>query len=547
MSILAIYRAAFTLLPMPGAKVLVTVTYNMLFWACQAAAFVVGIIGHLCSLIINFALSRRREFLADAGAVELTKNPDAMISALRKIAGRSDVPTTIDGVREMFFDNPHLAGIEGLFATHPPIEKRIEALIRYARDVASPDVQGRSPKLADRVGPPLRRLTADYYPLLAKVVLALSPNTKAAREAAYQRVRQVLQKQLALLEPPLSRAEIEAEQLILSETIGRLELENSSAIENQNSISRSDVPEKASIKNANRRGRNAAIVATSTIAVLVIAIAGYLYLGPLFLSNLLPATADADTYVDWSSDRDGSPKTYSVNGVRIVLRSAGDRNEGHPRLEVTSPAGVNIAVDGPIQLFAKTAAIRVTHLDPAHSKLDIIFGSYTYGAHCCTAIKVLSLINGAWRLVDLGQWDGDAVPEPQHVNGEVALIFGDNTFLYSFAPYAASAMPLKILLIENGDILDASRDSNFQPLHEKNMRENQQLCARHLNGGCAAYVASAARIGLFDQAWSFMLQNFDPQSNWSLNFCNPSVASECVTFASFPQALDWFLRRQAYR
>ena len=43
------------------------------------------------SVVIRFALSRRREFLADAGAVELTKNPDAMISALRKIENRGEL------------------------------------------------------------------------------------------------------------------------------------------------------------------------------------------------------------------------------------------------------------------------------------------------------------------------------------------------------------------------------------------------------------------------------------------------------------------------
>ena len=45
----------------------------------------------LLSIVIRFALSRTREYLADAGAVELTKNPDAMISALRKIEGHGEL------------------------------------------------------------------------------------------------------------------------------------------------------------------------------------------------------------------------------------------------------------------------------------------------------------------------------------------------------------------------------------------------------------------------------------------------------------------------
>ena len=83
------------------------------------------------SVAIRFALSRRREFLADAGAVELTKNPDAMISALRKIENRGELEVATAGVMEMCIDNPR-EGFQDLFATHPPIDKRIDALVRYA-------------------------------------------------------------------------------------------------------------------------------------------------------------------------------------------------------------------------------------------------------------------------------------------------------------------------------------------------------------------------------------------------------------------------------
>src|SRR5215471_14261093 len=62
----------------------------------------------LLSLMIRFALSRQREFLADAGSVELTKNPDAMISALRKIEGRSEMPDANSAVMEMCIDNPRV-------------------------------------------------------------------------------------------------------------------------------------------------------------------------------------------------------------------------------------------------------------------------------------------------------------------------------------------------------------------------------------------------------------------------------------------------------
>jgi heat shock protein HtpX len=83
------------------------------------------------STLIRFALSRSREFLADAGSTELTKNPDALIRALRKIERHAsfDVPSRMEA---FFIENPVAERVSGLFSTHPSIEARVEALRRYA-------------------------------------------------------------------------------------------------------------------------------------------------------------------------------------------------------------------------------------------------------------------------------------------------------------------------------------------------------------------------------------------------------------------------------
>ena len=83
------------------------------------------------STLIRFALSRSREYLADAGSVELTKNPDAMIRALRKIEqnAKFDVPTRMEA---FFIENPLSGTTASLLSTHPSIEDRVKALQRYA-------------------------------------------------------------------------------------------------------------------------------------------------------------------------------------------------------------------------------------------------------------------------------------------------------------------------------------------------------------------------------------------------------------------------------
>lgn len=94
-------------------------------------AMVIIAIAWFLSLVIRFALSRSREYLADAGSVELTKNPDAMIRALRKIEGNSELPNVPSGIMEMCIDNKRNTFAD-LFATHPSISRRVEKLVEVA-------------------------------------------------------------------------------------------------------------------------------------------------------------------------------------------------------------------------------------------------------------------------------------------------------------------------------------------------------------------------------------------------------------------------------
>jgi heat shock protein HtpX len=83
------------------------------------------------STLIRLALSRSREYLADAGSAELTKNPDALIRALRKIEKQAafDVPSRMEA---FFIENPVASRVSGLFSTHPSVDDRVDALRRFA-------------------------------------------------------------------------------------------------------------------------------------------------------------------------------------------------------------------------------------------------------------------------------------------------------------------------------------------------------------------------------------------------------------------------------
>jgi heat shock protein HtpX len=100
-------------------------------------AIVITAVAYFISILLRFGISRRREFLADAGAADMTKKPYALANALRKISGDPLIEAVESrDVAQLFIDNPKpsvhkSASWDNMFATHPPIEKRIELLEQF--------------------------------------------------------------------------------------------------------------------------------------------------------------------------------------------------------------------------------------------------------------------------------------------------------------------------------------------------------------------------------------------------------------------------------
>lgn len=95
-------------------------------------------VAYFISLLMRFVISRSREYMADAGAAEMTRKPWALASALRKISGDPLIEAVKNrDVAQMFIENPQLSDKKGfsigsVFATHPPIKKRIAVLEQFA-------------------------------------------------------------------------------------------------------------------------------------------------------------------------------------------------------------------------------------------------------------------------------------------------------------------------------------------------------------------------------------------------------------------------------
>lgn len=111
---------------------------------------IVGYIGVFFANIIKAAVSRQREFLADASSVQFTRNPSGITGALRKIgraaSGSKLMSPRAQEMSHMFFANGFSSLLDSLFATHPPLEERIKRVngisdddVKYASSAVSSD------------------------------------------------------------------------------------------------------------------------------------------------------------------------------------------------------------------------------------------------------------------------------------------------------------------------------------------------------------------------------------------------------------------------
>jgi heat shock protein HtpX len=93
---------------------------------------VLGVLGYLFSLLIRLAISRKREYMADAGGALMTKNPMALASALRKISRNPEIHgIKREDIAQLYIEHKAKGSFSGLFATHPPIEQRIAVLEQF--------------------------------------------------------------------------------------------------------------------------------------------------------------------------------------------------------------------------------------------------------------------------------------------------------------------------------------------------------------------------------------------------------------------------------
>lgn len=267
--------------------------------------------------------------------------------------------------------------------------------------------------------------------------------------------------------------------------------------------------------------------------------------------------APAATMLLWAAKDDAEKQTYIIDGYTLTLSTHIHGNgERVAFLRVRAPTGESASIHGRVGFSVPSAGFGVGKLDSQQSTHQVIFTSYTGGRHCCTNITVLELIEGTWRRIELGQWDGVALPEfPTDVDGDgtADFVLKDDRFGYAFAPYTESHKPPRIFNIAGGRVVEVGHEVRYDAVYEADMKRAHAGCRKHKNGACAAFVADATRLGRRAWAWSIMLAHYRHSTDWNFpTKCRaPPVANVCPPgqseqFREFPDALAWFLTDTGY-
>ena len=140
-----------------------------------------------------------------------------------------------------------------------------------------------------------------------------------------------------------------------------------------------------------------------------------------------------------SASPEKGPHVASAVGVEVRVNANGVANVRSSGQDVAS---VRFDDQGP----NNSTAAEIARLDRSSPVPQVVVTHFTGGAHCCTLMKVMTLVNGRWETVDVGKFDSDG-PQVEDLNGDGAaeLVGKDDSFDYAFASYAESYAPPKVL------------------------------------------------------------------------------------------------------
>jgi len=281
--------------------------------------------------------------------------------------------------------------------------------------------------------------------------------------------------------------------------------------------------------------------------------------GEFDLGETARRKAVVTVYFDDPNPKPAAPETPTPDLDQP--QGASDSGEGETDAAAAEPSvpaepRVVATLEGPSAGVSNPpVSIQIAELDPSNAFPEVVVSFFTGGAHCCSATSVVaSNADGSeWSVVDVGQFDGGPLLAID-LDGDGTYEFEtrDNNFLYAFGCYACSEAPMQVLALKDGRIENVSTDPRFRSAHAAWLKTMiLGVPEEEVNGFLAGYVAQKIRLGEGKEAWQLMLDRFDRNTDWGLEYCeqerdeNGECPGETVTL-NFPQALERMLKKNGY-
>lgn len=182
---------------------------------------------------------------------------------------------------------------------------------------------------------------------------------------------------------------------------------------------------------------------------------------------------------------------------------------------------------------------------------EVIVNNYSGGAHCCTNTTIYSWTEAGFAATETGFIDGRGA-RLEDLNGDerAEIIIPHQGFLYRFGSYAESYPPDTIFTYQAGELIEVTREFSDHIRQQaeaikETFFEVQASYDIRSNALLASYVAQQAVLNEnFDDAWQFMLDNYDRELTWGLEIYEDG--EQAGAYPDFPTALRAFLIETRY-
>lgn len=278
----------------------------------------------------------------------------------------------------------------------------------------------------------------------------------------------------------------------------------------------------------------------------LVAMLGLLTLGaapPPMLRSIRPGI-----FVEWTAQQ--GRRAYRAGGVTATIVPKHIEEGVVSAVTVAAPGLAPLVIEGDELSVGYPVYVGIGVLARGQ-RPSVIVQTYTGGSHCCESIRVAVPDGRAFRLVDLGEWNGLEIPWPTDLTGDgiADFRFLDDAFLYAFGSYAGSVTPPLVMNIRDGRGIDVSADPAFRALFAADLVQARAGCVDasedEPNGACAAYAADAARLGRLDEVWPIVLRSYSrTQTDWPASCALSQPPTPC--YRDYPTALRAFLRQSGY-